>query len=87
MKNILCSMTNCHCGRGRLLVEDLIASTFKFILKVLIGLQFSATIKPDELDFIDVFFFPSCFVSSPKCDVGESFHLVNKMCMTGMREK
>lgn len=32
-------MTNCHRAAGRLLVEDLIASTFKFFLKVLIGLE------------------------------------------------
>lgn len=33
-------MTNCQCARGGLLVEDLIASTFRFVLQVLIRLEF-----------------------------------------------
>lgn len=42
MKSIVCSKTNCHCATARLLVEDLIASTFKLVLKVLIELEFSS---------------------------------------------
>lgn len=37
MKKTLCDVTNCHCARRRFLVEDLIASTFRFFLEVLIG--------------------------------------------------
>lgn len=41
-KNILCSVSNCRCAGDRLLAADLIASTFRLALKVLIGLKCSS---------------------------------------------
>lgn len=59
MTNIQCSMNNCLHARGRLLVEGLIAFTFKNVLKVIIETDFSSTCndKANGLDFIDALFF------------------------------